>query len=156
MSQSEYTQKTNKIQAFLEEISQSLAKKTGVVERESKFTGDLLAKVMLLGSLKNPASTLGELAMMAEQFDLEISPQGISKRLKKAVPFFEALFQESMGLFHNELPLDIQLLKQFSGIYMTDSTQIELPEKLLKFWRGSGGAASKSALDCIGNKRSVK
>ena len=146
MSQANYTQKLNKVQAFLEETSEILAHETGLVERESKFSGELIAKVMLLGTLKNPSSTLGKFAMMAEQLGLEISPQAISKRLKKAVSFFETLFQEALQLFHNDLPLDVGLLKQFSGIYVTDSTQVELPEKLLEFWRGSGGAASRSAL----------
>ena len=45
MSQVNYTQKISKIQTFLEESSKALAHETGLVERKSKFTGDLIAKV---------------------------------------------------------------------------------------------------------------
>jgi len=145
VSQDQYTKKAADIQAFVAE-NEGLAKATGAVKRESKMTGQLLALTMLLGILKNPKASLEDLALTAFKLGVEISEQGLSQRVQNAADFFGALFQRALEQFRNDTQLDVALLKQFSAIYVLDSTQIELWDGLATMWRGSGGMASKAAL----------
>jgi len=145
VSQDQYTKKAARIQAFVEE-NEDLAKATGAVKRQSKMTGAMMAMTMLLGILKNPKASLEDLALTAFKLGVEISEQGVSQRLQNAVGFFKALLQRALEQFRNETQLEVALLKQFRAIYVLDSTQIELWDRLSDIWRGSGGMASKAAV----------
>ena len=110
------------------------------------MTGQLMAMTLLLGLLKNPKASLEDLTLTAFKLGVEISEQGLSQRLQNAAAFFAALFQEALEQFRNDTQLEVALLKQFSAIYVLDSTRIELWDGLAGIWRGSGGMASKSAI----------
>ena len=80
----------------------------------------------------------------------DITPQALSKKInsKNAVAFLErtleAIYKEQVAPKLKKMPLEV--LEQFSNVYLQDSTQIELNEHLSEEFRGVGGSASKSSL----------
>ena len=50
----------------------------------------------------------------------------------------EKQFNESMKLFKNDLQIDVEILKQFSGVELIDSSTIALPNSMLKHYQGCG------------------
>jgi Transposase DDE domain len=147
MSQQEFTRKGQVLQEFLGEVAEAISRSSGFVQRNSKLTGVLFVQTLLLGWLHNPTTSLAGLCYWAAQLGVQISPQGLGKRFTgEAVSYLSSLFTESLERYRQQVPLPAAVLQQFQGIYILDSTQISLPEKLQHLWRGSGGMASAAGL----------
>ena len=58
----------------------------------------------------------------------------------------QRMFSESVELFKNNMPLNIEILQQFSAIELLDSTTIALPDGLHEEYPGCGGDGPISSL----------
>src|SRR5258708_33368179 len=58
----------------------AVARQAGFVQRSSKLGGSEMARTLVFGWLHNPQATLEELAQMATDLGVTISPQGLEQR----------------------------------------------------------------------------
>ena len=133
-------------QVFSQEI-EAIAQAEGFVQRLSKLTGLKFVEIWVIGFVEKPSASLNYLVQVAADLNVNISKQGLQDRLSRgAVGFLTAVLKRCVTQLQNKLPIDLSLLKQFSGVELVDSSGIELPNSLQDEFPGSGGAASKSAL----------
>lgn len=106
--------------------------------------------ISLICSKEDSHSTLEDMVDMLQKIGVNITKQSLDERIDSshAVDFLhkclERLIEKKIEKSTLEIPPDI--LKMFSKVLVQDSTVICLHEKLSKFFKGSGGRASKSAL----------
>jgi hypothetical protein len=140
------TQLAPKLQVFFTQTAEALARKTKFVQRKSKMTGALFLQSVVFGFEEQPRACLTDLIEMSDDLGVAISKQGLQERIKGAVPFLQEMFEQGVRLFRHELPLEAAVLKQFSGIFITDSTVVALPEPLRQEFPGCGGSGSDAAV----------
>jgi hypothetical protein len=137
---------SSKIQKFFNETANTVARTVGFVERTSKLNGALFVQTLVLGFMDEPEASLTNLVETSSDLGVTITKQGLQERIQQAPPFLKEMFQQSSALFRNDLPLDLALLKQFTAIYLHDSTVIALPEVLQDEFPGCGGDGPDAAL----------
>ena len=147
MSNREYNQQHEQLQAVLGEEAERLGQVTGLVQRSSKLNAMTLVNTLVLGWLYNPSASLNQLAQFSARLGVPVSAAGIHQRLgQAAVAVLEGLLSYSLGLLSSSYHLGGTVLSQFKGVYVVDSTVISLPEHLATIWRGVGGASSAAAV----------
>jgi hypothetical protein len=78
---------------------------------------------------------------------VEVSPQGIDERITaQAVLLLSRLFQSSLTYFQGQTTIPNTVLQRFNGIYLSDSSQVALPEGMRKHFAGCGGDGPSSAV----------
>jgi hypothetical protein len=122
---------------------------SGVIQRKRKFTAASLARTFVLGFLQKPSASDEDLAQMAAQQGVSVTPQAIDQRhTPKLVAFLKGLFQratqEAVGSDH----VLAAILKRFTKVIVLDSSTIRLPDSLQDEYRGCGGShgSGKAAL----------
>jgi hypothetical protein len=137
------------MQTVLTTVADAAARTTGLVQRVSKCTGALFTQTLVLGFLSNPQATREELAQTAATLGLTISQQGLDQRMTEtAADCLLAVLDEAAATVLAADPVAIPLLARFNGVFIQDSTLIDLPATLAHIWRGSGNqhtAADASA-----------
>ena len=130
------------MQRILSEEADKAARTTGFVQRESKMGGAEFVQTLVFGWMSNPQATLEELAQTAASVGVEITAQGLDQRFTEAgaACLKSVLDQAVTQLVQGETP-EISFLKRFTGVYIQDSTIIELPEELKSVWSGCGNSA---------------
>jgi hypothetical protein len=133
------------MQTLFTTTADTLAKATGFVKRASKCNGSHFARMLVLGFLAKPDSTLHELCQTGLRGDLEISPQGLDQRFKQETAYFmQALLEKATNLLIQGDAVLIPVLQRFSQVTVTDSSTITLPPSLKEIWVGCGiGQAAK-------------
>jgi len=84
---------------------------------------------------------------VSEDLGVEISESGLHQRMTpEAVAFLEALLQKSIELMTNTAGLGDEVLRQFSAIYLIDSSVITLPEAMQAAFAGFASQGSEAAI----------
>ena len=118
----------------------------------SKLTGADFVALMTTDMLDNPAISLEGLCDLLQQRHphAAMTPQALQQRMNtpQAVAYLQEVFQHAL---HAQLaPLYAQLpaatLTSFGRVFLEDSTQCCLHEKLAEAFKGSGGSASRSTV----------
>jgi len=136
-----------KLQQVFSQDIEEIAQEQGFVQRLSKLTGLKFVEIWVMGFVEKPSASLNYLVQVAADLNVNISKQGLQDRLSRgAVGFLTVVLKRCMTQLQNKLPIDLSLLKQFSGVELVDSSGFQLPDSLQDEFPGSGGAASKSAL----------
>lgn len=134
----------------MEERASVLARETGCLQRERKFSGADLLQTWVFGWLTHPDASLEQLASTAEVRHVSVSDTAIDKRFTpECAEFLHQVLQEMTAVVvqaEHEVPLP--LLKRFSAVILEDASTITLPDELGEVWRGCGGNQShtKAAL----------
>jgi hypothetical protein len=128
--------------ALFGSTADAVARQTGFVQRASKLGGSAMARTLVFGWLHNPEATLEELAQMATDLGVPISPQGLEQRFSpRAAAFFERLLREAVLRVVSADPVAVPLLQRFAGgVCLLDSTALTLPAAFASLWRGCGVA----------------
>jgi len=127
------------LQALLIEDADRLGRETGFIKRERKFKGSSFAQTLVFGWQANPRASLEELCQSAKLCGVQISPQGLQERLNAAgANFLKKLLEQSLTYLVEGERSSLQLLEQFNGIYLQDSSIVSLPRELVHLWKGSG------------------
>jgi hypothetical protein len=134
------------IQTFFNQTANSVARTTGFVTRTSKLTGAVFLQTFTFGFLDTPDASLTGLVETSHDLGVTITKQGLQTRLEEAIPFLKEMFQRAFALFHHTLRLDLEILRQFTAIYLTDSTTVALPQQLQTEFPGCGGSGPVAAL----------
>lgn len=136
-----------KLTEFVEQDIERIARNTKFVQRKSPLNGRKFLETVVFGYLENPEASLNDLAQTSADLGVEISAQGLDQRInEQALDFITQMFEHALEQFKRRMPLPIGLLNQFSGVYLTDSSVIALPDKLAKDYPGCGGSGPDATM----------
>lgn len=127
------------MRTVLSTVADKAAKQTGFTKRESKLTGAKFAQTTVLGWLKKPDASLGELCQTAASVGVAITPQGLDDRFTpEAAALLEQVLNAAIGQVVASEPVAIPILQRFGGVVVQDSSIINLPDALVAVWQGCG------------------
>lgn len=132
------------MQHLLTDTANRLARTTGFIERQRKFTGALFAKTLVFGWLSDPEASLDDLAQTAATLGTGLTAQALDARFdgpsgKRAARFLEALLGEAARVVVEGAALEGELVSRFNGVYLIDTTVAGLPAAFADRWPGLGG-----------------
>jgi len=131
----------------LEERATVVARETGCVQRQVKFSGATLLQTVVFGWLQHPDASLESLASTAEIRAVSVTDTAIHKRFTpQCAQFLHRMLEELCQvavLADQDVPL--ALLRRFRLVVIEDSSSIALPDELAEHWRGCGGNQAHTA-----------
>lgn len=134
------------LQGLLIEDADRLGRETGFIQRQRKFKGSSFAQALVFGWQAGSPASLEELCQSASMGGVKISPQGLQERLNgTTAQFLKALLEQSLTYLVEGEASSLQVLEQFDGIYLQDSSKISLPRELAHLWKGNGNHTGDSA-----------
>ena len=111
----------------------------GIIQRQSKITGQALVQGLVFGFLENPQATEVQLAQSVGRAGVAVTPQAVTARLnKEAAPFFQKVLERLTQIVVQPDSNTQTLLDKFSEVNVHDSTTVNLPDSLSKVWTGCG------------------
>src|SRR5260370_19249337 len=124
----------------------AVARQAGFVQRSSKLGGSEMARTLVFGWLHNPQATLEELAQMATDLGVTISPQGLEQRFGPGTAeFFQRLLHEAVLRVVSTDPVAIPVLQRFAGgVCLLDRTALPFPPAVAGGLAGCGVAGGKT------------
>ena len=135
------------LQALFIHDAKAIGRSSGFIQRERKFNGASFAQSLVFGWQANPQASLEDLCQSARVCGVHISPQGMQERLNspEANRFLYQLLLRALGYLVEAQGERHDLLAQFNGVYIQDSSKIELPALFEQEWQSSqrGQAALK-------------
>jgi len=147
MSNREFNRKSQALQHLFGEIATQVSHETGFVQRRSKMSGVIFAKMFVLGCLDNPESSLNDLVQYSQALGVSISEAGVQQRIDQGgAAFMQRLLECAIGQSRQRSALPQTVLAHFSQVNILDSSEIRLPERLQGHFRGKQGAAIKVQL----------
>ena len=127
---------------MMEERANVLARETGCIERQRKFSGADLLQTLVFGWLGHPDASLEALASVATLREVEVTDTAVHKRFTQAcAQFLHAILEEMTSVVveaDREVPLE--LVDRFEAVVLEDSSTVALPNELVTCWQGCGGA----------------
>ncbi len=139
------TQVAAKMQEILGPIADRLGRETGFIKRQRVLKGSTFAQTLVFGWMGNPAASLSELSQAAANVEVEVTRQGLDNRFtEEAARFMQAVLQAALQATVEGPPVPVEVLQRFTGVYLLDSTSIELPSELQAVWPGCGGSQGPS------------
>jgi hypothetical protein len=136
-----------RLQFILEKRANELAKETGCIKRERKFSGADLVQTLVFGWQQHPHASLESLASTAEVRAVSVSDTAVHKRFTpECAQFLHAILEEmSSVVVQATQVVPIKLLRRFRAVILQDSSSIALPDELAQAWRGCGGKQAHTA-----------
>lgn len=137
------------LQMVLGPVADQAAQDSGTVQRKRKFSGATLVGTFVLGFLCKPRARPEDLAMMARQLGVEVTPRAVAKRYTPALlACLRQVLDQALAQVIAASPRAIPLLEKFTAVRIGDSTTIGLPDELAEQFPGCGGTsgAGKAAL----------
>ena len=127
------------LQKLLIEDAKRLGRESGFIQRERKFDGASFVQSILFGWQANPQASLEDLCQSASVCGVDISPQGLQERLNspQANRFLYQLLEQGLTYLVQVESQREDLLTWFNGVYIQDSSKIELPSCLHTIWQGN-------------------
>jgi hypothetical protein len=134
------------IQQLFGPIAERVAEESGVIVRKRKFTGMSLARMFVLGFLRNPKATDEQLAQIAAQAGAAVTPQAVEQRhTPKLVKFLQELFCQATKQIVGSSKVLAPILERFSSVILQDSSTIRLPDYMSEEFPGCGGSHGSGA-----------
>ena len=126
---------------------QAIAMECGYEVQESPLGGVNFLLIHLLGAMDDGmGSSLTQLCGQASRLGISTAKTSLQSRYtSKASEYMKRISQVLMGKVLGS-PVQLSVLPEFSGVYVSDSTCVELPSHLEELYKGFGGSASVSAL----------
>ncbi len=137
------------MQAVLGKAMDELARTTGCVQRERKFSGSSLLRTLVLTLLDHPAAKDRDYGTVAAQLGIDVTDQAIQRRFTSGlVGFLEMALHHVLTHVIQASPPPATLLGKFTSVTIGDSTTIALADELADQFPGCGGSegAGKAAL----------
>jgi hypothetical protein len=137
------------IQFLFGEVCQEAAERSEVIRRKRKFTASTLLQTFVMGFLKNPQASDEDLAQMAAQCGVEVTPQAIERRhTPRLARFLQEVAQQCGKIVVGSDKALAPILERFTSVSIKDGSAIQLPESEQEEFPGCGGSygAGKAAL----------
>ena len=127
------------LQQLLIEDANQIGRESGFIKRKRKLSGSSFAQALIFGWQSNPNASLEDLCQSASVCGVQISPQGLQERLNSmsANDFLHQLLLKGLSYLVETHSSRDDLLSQFNGVYIQDSSKIELPSSLHTIWQGN-------------------
>lgn len=127
------------LQQLLITDANQLGRSSGFVKRKRKLTGSTFASGLIFGWQSNPHSSLEELCQSLRLCGIRISPQGLQERLnsQEANEFLRQLLLKGVTYLVQHKSQREDMLASFTGVYVQDSSKIDLPSSLRTIWQGN-------------------
>jgi len=78
-------------------------------------------QTFVLGFVQHPEASLNLLCQVAADLGVEITKQGLQKRLSSAaVAYMQAMFDRGKDTLQNKVPIPLALLTQFTAVQLVD------------------------------------
>lgn len=134
------------LQQLFGNLAEEASQVTSVIVRKRKFTGWSLARTFVLGFLHNPEASDEELARMACQCGVPVTPQAIDQRhTPKLVKFLKELYVRATQLVVGSDKTLAPILERFTRVIVLDSSTITLPDDQQEEFPGCGGRHGSGA-----------
>ena len=134
------------LQKLFGELAETAGASSGVIQRKRKFTAWSLARTFILGYLANPQATDEELAQLAVQMGVDVTPQAIDQRhTLKLVAFLKELFSGATQVVVGSDRRLAPILERFTNVILLDSSTITLPDSMAEKFPGCGGGRGGGA-----------
>lgn len=132
------------LQMVFNRFAADAAHDSGFVRRQSKLTGDVFVRTLTFGWLHNPEATLEELAQVAADLGVSISPQGIEQRFSpRSAAYLEQVLAAAVTQVLASDAVAVPLLQRFAGgVCLMDSSTLVVPAALAPCWPGCGGTTA--------------
>jgi len=120
-----------------------LARTTGCVQRQRKFSGASLARTLVLTVLSRPAAKNRDYQAMAAKLGVHVTEEAIEHRFTdELVVFLEAILQQAVSQTLAAEATTTPLLQKFSDVRIGDSTSLTLPDEFADRFPGCGGTGT--------------
>jgi len=128
------------LQSILEERADKLARETGCIKRERKFSGADLAQTFVFGFQQHPDASLEQLASTAEVRDVSVTDTAVHKRFTpKCAKFLHAVLEEMTSeVVQAACEVPIRLLRRFSAVILEDTAALGCQTHWRRFGEGVG------------------
>jgi hypothetical protein len=138
------------LQASLQELLRVRARQagrdSGFIQRERKLNGESFVSGLVWGWMANPEASLSELSQSTALCGANISPQGLAQRMTvEAAACLRQVLEASLELVAGGGAGCASFLQQFNGVYLLDSTTVEVPEAWEQVWSGGGNQHRRRA-----------
>jgi hypothetical protein len=137
------------IQLLFGKVCDEAAESSGVIQRKRKFSATALLQTFVMGFLKDPEASDEDLAQMAAQCGVEVTPQAIERRhTPRLAKFLQEVAQQCGRIVVSSDRALAPILERFSSVSIKDGSAVQLPESQQKEFAGCGGSygAGKAAL----------
>jgi len=105
---------------IMEERANVLARETGCIERQRKFSGADLLQTLVFGWLSHPDASLETLASVATLREVEVTDTAVHKRFTQACAhFLHAILEEMTGVVvEADRQVPLELVNRFEAIVL--------------------------------------
>lgn len=129
------------IQRLFGEVAELAGKATGVIQRQRKFDSLTLLRTFVLGFLKTPKASDEDLAQMAAQCGVCVTPQAIEQRhSSRLVAFLNERFEQAAKMSIESNHVLAPILERFSSVPIFDGSTVSLPDSVQNEFAGCGGS----------------
>jgi len=128
------------LQSVLGPALDQIGRETGVIQRQRKFSGESLLRMIVLTMMKSPNATTDDFVATAAQLGVVVTPEAVEKRfIGKLVNFVRASLEHVLKHTVAADPDAAPLLERFTAVEIGDSTTITVPDEYAEEFRGCGG-----------------
>lgn len=141
------TQVAETMQHRLTEVADRIGRESGFVQRQRKLSGGSFVQTLVFGWLAKGDSTMEELSQSAANVGVQVSRQGLDERFTEtAANFLRQMVEVSVQCVLRGNPVTTAVIERFEGVYVEDSTVLQLPAALQRVWSGCNYSALKIAV----------
>ena len=120
------------MQKVLTDDADRLAREVKFVRRQRKLSGSSFVQTLVFGCMSSPMTSYTDLAQSAAMVGTEISAQGLEQRFtEEAAQLLERVLAHAVEQVVFSDPAATPILERFQGMYIRDSSIVELPAELM-------------------------
>jgi hypothetical protein len=130
---SSVSQVERSLKHILEERADVLARETGCIKRQRKFSGADVLQTLVFSWLSHPDSSLEVLASVATLREVEVTDTAVHKRFTQACAhFLHAILEEMTSVIvEADRQVPLELLSRFEAVVLEDRSTVALPNELV-------------------------
>src|SRR5437867_11223033 len=111
------------LQTVLTDTADELARTTGFLKRQRKFTGSSFVQMLVFGLLDDPDASLEQLAQTAAAAGVAVRRQSVAERFTpQAAALLRGVLQAAVLQLLAAEPVAIPLLRRFPAVVVPDSS----------------------------------
>jgi hypothetical protein len=137
------TELATTLQTVFTTDAEQAAREAGLIRRARQFTGATLVQTLVFGWLDNPRATHDDLAEVAADLGVDITPDALGRRLGPAAcACLQEVLRQALHHAIAAQPAALPLLRRFAGVYVQDASTVGLPAGLADLLPGCGGGTA--------------
>lgn len=138
MSRKECTSRLENIQQILGVLVEEENKECQFSKRDTPLNASRFVQTLVLGWLKKGTASLNDLAEMRSELGGKVTASAINERItEKAVALLKGVLCQAIKQVGETQSLALKGLACFEGVFVTDSTQIRLPDHMREAFPGT-------------------